>query len=124
MSKFILISVSGLLGVWLRYAAGQSVEKALPYFWMSTLVINIIGSMIAGILFALSTEKAVLAEATATILLIGFCGGFTTFSAYSLQSYQLINQGHYVQVAIYFFLSPIVGLLATYLGVLMVRSAF
>jgi len=70
----------------------------------------------------LSSEKVIISEVTALILLVGFCGGFTTFSAYTLQNFQLVNQGYYWQAGFYFVMSPILGLLATYLGILIIRQ--
>lgn len=121
MNAFILVSLSGLLGIWLRYFAGLSLEKVFVQPWAGTVIINIVGSLIAGTIFALFTEKALISETTAMILLVGFCGGFTTFSAYSLQNLQLITQGHYAPVVLHFLLAPVLGLLATYVGVGLVR---
>lgn len=124
MKALILISGSGLLGIWLRYFLSVSLDKIFLQPWTGTFLINIVGSLTAGMVFALSSEKGIISEATALILLVGFCGGFTTFSAYSLQNFQLIAQGEYKQAIVCFAISPIVGLLATYLGIAAIRQIF
>ncbi len=122
MQSLLLVSLSGLLGIWLRYFLSIAFEKVFLPASAGTLFINFVGSLAAGMVFALSSEKSLVSQTTALILLVGFCGGFTTFSAYSLQNYQLISHGEYRQVLVYLIGSPVLGLLATYLGIVVIRQ--
>jgi CrcB protein len=113
--------VSGLLGIWLRYFILLGFEKISSYVWLGTLSINVLGSLLAGIIFEMSANKGLISPTTAMILLVGFCGGFTTFSSYSLQNFQLFSEGHYSQALFYFLFSPILGLAAAIAGVYLMR---
>lgn len=121
MTALFYISISGLIGIWLRYFMLLGFDKISASTWLGTLVINILGSFIAGLIFEASTSRELLAPATATILLVGFCGGFTTFSSYSLQNFNLISEGYYGQALFYFVLSPTLGLLAAAAGIYLLR---
>ncbi len=116
------IGLAGIFGVYCRYAIDEFV-KGVPtfsqvYFPISTFAINALGSCLAGLIFGLSqNSNSLISPAWSLALLVGFCGGFTTFSAYSLQNYRLFAEGQITLGLINLCFGPILGLLATFAGV-------
>ena len=91
-----------------RYGVDQWLARPGESFPLSTFLINIVGAALAGFLFAWSEGRGLAPEWQAG-LLVGFCGGFTTFSAYALQAVTLMDRGHALLAAFYLVSSPVVG---------------
>ncbi len=115
------IALLGVAGVLSRYGLDSLAARQFPAFPYGTFVINVIGSALAGVLFTLSAQGR-LSAPTTTALLVGFCGGFTTFSAYSVHTLALWEKGQVVPAVAYFVLSPLLGLLATFAGASLVKG--
>lgn len=122
MINLIAIGGFGLVGVFSRYFVDQVAGKWFEVFPTGILLINILGSLVAGIVYVMGTERSLLSSHLSVGLLVGFCGGFTTFSAYSLQSVLLLEKGNLVQGIVYLSLSPVLGLLGAFCGVTMARA--
>lgn len=112
--NIILAGIGGGIGSALRYLFSQLVRN--NNFPLSTLLINIIGSLIIGIIFGFNLKHAGWSENWKILLTAGFCGGFTTFSAFSYENVLLLQQGKYTLSILYIFSSIIAGILATYIG--------
>nr|BFD69147.1 fluoride efflux transporter CrcB [Bdellovibrio sp. HAGR004] len=121
LSFLFYLSVAGVAGVISRYFLTASLDKLFLANWLGTAIINMVGSLLAGALFALAEQKNMISQENLAILLIGFCGGFTTYSAYSLQSFQLIQQGLLGQALINLIILPLAGLLYVFIGYYSVR---
>lgn len=114
IKNFLLVGLGGGIGSVLRYATALLVNsKLFPY---ATLVVNIIGSFIIGVVFALTLREGVLSNNWKLFLATGICGGFTTFSAFSLENMGLLQSGKYGMAITYIGLSVVVGIAATFLG--------
>ena len=85
------------------------------------MIINIVGCFLAGLIFTLG-QRELLSEELQIGLLVGFCGGFTTFSAYTLQSMRLLEMGFIRPALLSFVLSPIFGLIAVAAGMAVARA--
>ena len=96
----------------------QYLGKGLPY---GTLISNIIGSFIAGVLIILILEKLFLSEAYRLMLLVGLAGSLTTMSALSVESIEMLSVGQFSQAFINITLNLILSLLAASLGVITVK---
>ena len=119
----ILVGIGGLFGSVLRYLVAiffaRQAASAFPY---GTFVVNLAGCFIIGVVLALSEKGDLISPEWRVLLTTGFCGGFTTFSAFSYESIRLIQDGQILFVSAYVAGSVIIGLAATYLGMLLVRS--
>lgn len=113
----LYILLLGTIGIAARYTADMYFQTSGgSRFPTTTLLINIVGCFLAAAIFVLGTEKGLFSPRATTALLVGFCGGFTTFSAYGLQSLLLLEKGQWVAGAAYLLGSPVVGLAATAAG--------
>lgn len=111
--SFLLVGAGGAIGSMMRYGVTFiPVNKNFPYH---TFAVNIIGSFFIGILFGFFLKTNFTNESW-KFLAIGACGGFTTFSAFSLDGFQFIQQQRYTIFLLYFSLSIVMGLGATLLG--------
>ncbi len=120
--NFLLVGVGGAVGSMARYGIGFWVNKGLqmPLFPVATFGINIIGSLIIGILFGLSARSQWLQLTGIYLLSSGFCGGFTTFSTFALDNITLMQKGQSVVAILYTGLSVVVGLLLCRVGIWLV----
>lgn len=118
LKELLLVAVGGLTGSVFRFLVFKFGSHFSPaWFPFSTFFVNLAGSFLIGVLYALVERSAGLAGTLRPFLMAGFCGGFTTFSAFSLENYQLLKEGHYLAVFAYATASVILGLAAVILGV-------
>jgi len=114
MKDFILVGLGGFLGSVLRYgisiASSRLFESKL---YVGTLTVNLIGSLLIGILFAIFSRQQ---NQWSLFLIAGFCGGFTTFSTFSLDGLKLLRQNLYLEFLSYASISMIGGLLLCFAG--------
>ena len=116
MQKVIFIGLAGLLGTVGRYGVGELVARRFGNsFPVGTLVVNILGCFLAGSLFYLLERDAV-SDTLRAIVMIGFLGGFTTFSAYGLQTFNLIRGGDIGLALLNVVGSNVAGLLMVWAG--------
>lgn len=121
MKNALAISLVGVIGILSRYGLDTLFFEVNKEFPVSTLLINILGSMAAGAIYAYGVSERIPADLQ-TILLVGFCGGFTTFSAYALQTMTLLERGRLGVAALYMAISPVLGLLAAFAAMVAVRK--
>ena len=94
MPRSALIALGGLTGSVARYWLAGLVERAAGAgFPVGTLTVNVLGSFVIGIVMALALERGLLGENTRLLLTTGFCGGFTTMSAFGYETLALIEAG-------------------------------
>ena len=117
------VAIGGSLGSVARYlvavGAGRLVGTAFPW---GTLVINIVGSFLIGVFaesFALSWNVS---QTVRVLLPIGICGGFTTFSTFSLDTIVLMQRGELVPAGAYIVASVVLSIMALFGGLLLVRA--
>lgn len=116
MKLVILIGIGGFIGTVCRYVFVHFVQsKALSTFPFGTMGVNLIGCFVIGLVFALSERTNMNAE-WRLFLATGFCGGFTTFSAFSAETFGLLRDGQLWYASAYVLASVFFGLLATVAG--------
>jgi CrcB protein len=118
-----LIALGGGIGALLRYKFGAWV---LSYFhgWqfpLATFSVNILGCLLAGVLLGLH-EKFALSESVRLFLMVGLLGGFTTFSAFGVESVQLLRRGEYLIASANVLLSVLCGLAILFIALKTTRS--
>ncbi len=114
IKNILLIGLGGGIGSMCRYWVSLLLlNKSFP---VATLLINISGSFIIGLVAAYALKNEWFAANWKLFLATGICGGFTTFSAFSLENLQLLQQGKYLWALLYIAASIVLGLLATFFG--------
>ncbi|WP_159636845.1 fluoride efflux transporter CrcB [Sphingobacterium composti Ten et al. 2007 non Yoo et al. 2007] len=116
MKILLAIGLGSFIGGICRYLLSQIIHiKTESLFPMSTFIVNIIGSFAIGLVFALAA-KGDISKEFQLFLATGVLGGFTTYSAFSNETFILMRDGHLVFALIYILTSITIGLLATFLG--------
>ena len=122
MKNIILIGLGGFIGTILRYGIGKIFEKNLNFFPYGTFLINIIGCFILGLLISLLAKENDLFSINLYLFIgIGFCGGLTTFSTFSMESLNLIYDGKFFLMLLYIISSIGFGLLFCYFGTIFIK---
>jgi CrcB protein len=117
MIKLLVIGFGGFLGSILRYVVGKSVDVRMnASFPWGTLTVNVIGSFIIGFVYMLAMRKVGITENWRLFLGAGFCGGFTTFSAFAWENVSLLYQKLIGTSLIYIVSSVVIGILAIVAG--------
>ena len=109
----------------MRYLVQVFVEKGLTTtFPWGTFIANVVGSFIIGIVFALADKGSVLNAEWRMFLAVGVCGGFTTFSSFAYNNLTMLEEHSFEQLLWNIGGSLFFGILAVYLGIILVRAIF
>lgn len=123
MSQILFIAVGGAIGAVLRYLGSTAVYawlgRGFPY---GTLFVNVLGSLIMGVLAILLIERISTGPELRALLMIGLLGSFTTFSTFSIETLNLIEQGWLIKAGLNILLSVILCLAAAWVGTLLGRQ--
>jgi CrcB protein len=116
------ISLGAIVGANARYFVGlwavQALGAAFPY---GTLIINVTGSFLIGLILTFLTDRVIDEPAWRLILVTGFCGGYTTFSTYTFEAMTLMREGSHAPAALYVVGSTALALVGVAVGTVVAR---
>jgi CrcB protein len=113
--------LGGGFGSVLRYIIGKwlnNTENGIPY---GTFAANILGSLLIGVILGYAAKNETISQNTIVLLATGFCGGFTTFSTFAYESHVFLKSGDFTTFAFYTIASFVIGFLAVFAGMYLVR---
>ncbi|MDC0902800.1 fluoride efflux transporter CrcB [bacterium] len=122
MKQVLLVFIGGGVGSALRYLVGKFLKIPASGFPWSTFSVNVLGSLIIGILMGVTLKNSALSENQTLLLITGLCGGFTTFSAFAYENQVFLKEGDFTNFFIYTLGSIGVGLAAVFLGFFISKS--
>ncbi|MFV2062040.1 MAG: fluoride efflux transporter CrcB [Chloroflexota bacterium] len=123
MTMLVFIAVGGAAGAVSRYLIGGWVEElSAGRFPWGTFVVNISGSFLLGVVFAISIDRAILSPEIRVPLMIGFIGSYTTFSTLMLESWRLLEEGALIYALGNLVVSVVVGMAAVIAGLALGRA--
>ena len=120
LKTLLLVFAGGGIGSIIRFLLSSFIAPYSSKFPYSTLIVNIVSCVLLGMLIGWSS-KHFLSDDMKLFLMVGICGGFSTFSTFSAESYQLFNTGAIINAFIYMGASFIICLIAIYLGMRVVN---
>lgn len=122
MYTLLLVGLGGFIGAILRYVLGGWIQNSFVNFPVGTLVINITGSFILGLIMYLSEYQGWFSEETRIFLTIGIIGAFTTLSTFGYESFRLLDDSKLMLMAINVVSTVLFSMLAVYLGKIVALS--
>jgi CrcB protein len=122
VQRILLIGLAGLLGTLGRYALSGIIARRFgETFPAGTLVVNVVGCFAAGFLFYTLQERFLVNDVVRTAIMIGFLGGFTTFSSFGLQTFTLLQDGEIGLATMNVLISNGAGLITVWAGYSLAR---
>jgi CrcB protein len=122
MRTTIAIALAGAAGVLSRHGMQHLIPRHGDFPW-GTLVVNVCGALLVGAIFTLVARRFPLPMWIQEAILVGFLGGFTTFSALSLETYLMVEHRRFVLAAVYALGSVLAGVAAVFVGIHFGRAA-
>lgn len=119
MNNYLIVALGASIGGIARYWMSNAVYKFLPAFFpFGTLAVNVIGSFIIGIIIFYLDAKEIISPELKIFLTVGFCGGFTTFSTFSLETLNLMRDSEFLLAFVNAAANVLLSLLGIFLALL------
>ena len=123
--NLLFIGIGSFIGGICRYLLQQFVQNnypsSIPY---GTLIVNIIGCFVIGIVYELSGRGNLLSPEMRLFLATGICGGFTTFSSFAYENVSMVLDGEFLYPLLYILMSVVIGFGAVHAGILIIKLIF
>ena len=122
MLDFLAISLGAVVGANLRYWMSRGAVRLLgPVFPYGTLIINVVGSFVVGFFVVWTTERALVDPRWRLLVVVGFCGGYTTFSSYAYETMAFLENGQWLLMATNFLSNNLLACVAALAGMALAR---
>ncbi|MBR9843699.1 MAG: fluoride efflux transporter CrcB [Rhodobacteraceae bacterium] len=123
LTNLIYVAIGGAAGASLRYASGLGITRLFGHgFPLGVIAVNILGSFLMGAFVVLAAQRSL--THLSPLVMTGFLGGFTTFSAFSLEAVTLFERGQTGAAAFYVIISVVGSIAALFTGLWMARGIF
>lgn len=121
MKQLVFVFIGGGFGSVLRFLIGKwlnNTENGIPY---GTFIANILGSLLIGFILGYAAKNDAISQNQTLLLATGFCGGFTTFSTFAYENHVFLKSGDFTSFAMYTIASFVIGFLAVFAGMYLVK---
>lgn len=123
MNNFLIVSIGAIFGANARYILSRFTAKVMgPVFPYGTLIINVSGSLVVGFFMAWASERVLIDPRWRLLVVIGFCGSFTTFSSYAFETMAYFEQGQWWLMATNIVSNNLLSLGAALAGMALARA--
>jgi CrcB protein len=123
VQQLIFIAAGGAIGALMRFGVSNGIHalfgRGFPY---GTLTANVLGSFLIGIFYIALVERLSLGPEWRALIIIGLLGAFTTFSSFSLETFNLVENGELIKAVLNVFANVLICLIATWIGILLARE--
>lgn len=117
IKTIFLVILGSAVGGATRFITSELIKRKIPMkFPIGTFLVNILGCFLIGVVYAYTSKNADNSPQLKLLLATGFCGGFTTFSAFSAENMDLLKSGNHITAVVYILTSVTLGILATVAG--------
>lgn len=117
MKQIVLVFIGGGLGSVCRYTVGRTFNNTPIHFPFGTLGVNTIGCFLIGLILGYFIKDGEISNSYTVLLATGFCGGFTTFSAFAFENQMFLKNGDFTNFILYSLGSVAFGILAVFFGI-------
>lgn len=122
VKSLLIVGIGGFIGTVVRFVITRYFQyNGSSVFPWSTFIVNIAGCLLIGLIYGITEKGEFLSSDVRLFFTVGICGGFTTFSTFSNDSFLLVQEQEWFRLALYTSLSVFLGLMAVYLGRMMVK---
>ncbi len=122
MKQLFLVFIGGGFGSMARFILVRYLNKSIYEFPYGTFLVNILGSLLMGIILGLVLKSNTLSQNQTLFLATGFCGGFTTFSTFAYENHVFLKSGDFMTFFLYTISSFALGFAAVFLGMYVVKG--
>lgn len=122
LKNIVMVALGGSAGSVLRYLCQRWVYQFYPHpFPWGTLIVNIAGCFLIGVFYSMSEKSSLLTPEWRLLLTTGFCGGFTTFSAFAFENLTLLRSGDVTYFILYILVSVVLGIASVLGGITLIK---
>lgn len=121
MKQVLLVFLGGGIGSVLRFLMSKWLNQNTYNLPFGTFSVNLLGSLLIGVLIGLAARNNILSNNQTLLLVTGFCGGFTTFSAFAFENYSFLKSGDISTFLLYTLGSVILSIVAVFIGFWLVK---
>ena len=122
MKSFLLVFLGGGFGSGIRYLITISMNQYSKFLPFGTFTVNMLGCLLIGLILGYAQKENTLSSNETLLLATGFCGGFTTFSAFANQNFEILKNSEFFNFSVYTIGSVIIGVLAVFSGYYLISN--